>query len=296
MSLVVTVVAPVGKTIPAEILPQVKEALTVKGAEIGAVDWLSPERAFDLGFDGIDEGAARMALALLTTEVDIAVQPAEGRRKKVLVADMDSTMIQLESLDKLAHELGFGAEVEEITERGMRGELDFRESLRTRVALLAGQKTGAMATVLDDIPYTSGAEVTVKTMAAHGCHCALVSGGFTFTTEVVYRYLGFHEHHANEFEITDGVLTGKVVEPILGPDSKLVTLQGLCEARGFSLAEACAIGDGANDLDMIQAAGLGVGYHGKPILRAKARFNINHGDMTTLLYFQGYHDVEFVEV
>lgn len=297
MSLVVTVVAPAGKAIPAPILRQVKEALAVKGGTFGDIAWLSPDRAFDLTFDGVKEDAARIALALLTTEVDIAVQPAEGRRKKVLVADMDSTMIQLESLDKLAYELGFGPEVEEITERGMRGELDFRDSLRSRVALLKGQEAkAAMAKVLADIPYTDGAEVTVKTLAAQGCHCILVSGGFTFTTEVVYQKLGFHEHHANELEIIDGHLTGKVIEPILGRDSKLATLEKTCGECGLPLSAACAIGDGANDLDMIQAAGMGVGYHGKPILRQKAAFNINHGDLTTLLYFQGYSDADFVEL
>lgn len=295
MSLVVTVVAAAGKTIPADIYPQVEEALTVKGARLGALSWLSPDRAFDLTFDGIEEKAARIALALLTTEVDIAVQPAEGRRKKVFVADMDSTMIQLESLDKLAEELGFGPQVEEITERGMRGELDFRESLRSRVALLEGQEAdAAMAKVLEDIPYTPGAETTVKTLAAQGCHCILVSGGFTFTTEVVHKKLGFHDHHANELEIVDGHLTGKVIEPILGRDSKLATLKKACDDRNLPLSGACAIGDGANDLDMIEAAGMGVGYHGKPILRQKADFNINHGDMTTLLYFQGYSDADFV--
>ena len=245
---------------------------------------------------GLDLQAVAALAKARTEDLDHAVQPAGDRRKKLLLADMDSTMIQLESLDSLAAELGFGREVEEITERGMRGELDFRDSLRTRVALLEGQPTDAMARIMENIPYTPGAEVTVKTMAAHGCYTALVSGGFTFTTDIVHRKLGFQEHRANVLDIEDNRLTGKVVEPILGRDSKRTALLELAESHDIPLPLTCAIGDGANDLDMLETAGMGVGYHGKPIVQERAPFNIRYGDMTTLLYFQGYRDSDFVSL
>lgn len=276
---------------------QVKKAQSLLGQD-SQIDWLNESHACDLILASEPENKDGLEEKLLSAvpETDIAIQKNENRRKKLLVADMDSTMIQLETLDYLAEILGFGEEVNEITARSMRGELDFAESLRTRVGLLKGQSTTAMSKVLEDIPYTDGAEIAVKTMVAHGCYAALVSGGFTFTTDIVGPKLGFNEARANIFEIEDNTLTGNVIEPILARDSKQHTMEELCEKLGITAEFACCIGDGANDLDMIQAAGMGVGFHGKPIVQEKAAFNIRFGDMTTLLYFQGYKQSEFISI
>lgn len=290
---VVTIVSPFTNGLTSE---HIKKAQSLIGQDSSLI-WLAEATACDLIFaNAPDLKSIEEKLRVALPGVDIAVQPTENRRKKLLVADMDSTMIQLESLDYLAEILGFGEEVTEITNRGMRGELDFAESLRSRVALLKDQPTDAMSKVLENIPYTDGAEITVKTMVAHGCYCALVSGGFTFTTDVVAPNLGFHEARANQFEIIDATLTGNVIDPILARDSKKHTMEELCTKLDISSELACCIGDGANDLDMIRAAGMGVGYHGKPIVVEEAKFNIIHGDMTTLLYFQGYNNNEFVNL
>lgn len=295
MPQVLTVVAAADDTLAAESIRELLEKLDHNGIDVGAKpDWLSPGRAVDIPVGHAPVAVVTKQVEETLPQVDKAVQPDAGRRKKLLLADMDSTMVQSESLDELAEFLGFGPQVKAITERSMRGELDFRESLRARVALLEGQPVGALEETLKDIPYTRGAETAVRTMAAHGCYTILVSGGFEFTTTVVHEKLGFHTHRANNFEIADGKLTGRVVEPILGRDSKLETLNEFCTKLDLSHAETCTVGDGANDLDMLRAAGLGVAYHGKPIVRQQAPYQINHGDMTTLLYFQGYRDSEFV--
>jgi len=277
-------------------IEQVNYSLSNAGGTITGSKWLRPNIAFEVYFEGLDAIAADHALAGLGEEYDIAVQPAENRLKKLLLADMDSTMITLETLDTLAEELGFGAEVRKITDRSMCGELDFATSLRTRVALLKGKPASALNLVLEQIDYMPGAETTVKTLVAHGCYTALVSGGFTFTTEIVYKKLGFDEHHANDLLIEQGKLTGFAGEPILGPHAKLENLNRLCNEKGIKLNEACTIGDGANDIPMLEAAGLGVAYYGKPIVRAKAGFKIDHSDLTTLLYYQGISFDDFTQI
>ncbi|MAO92307.1 MAG: phosphoserine phosphatase SerB [Rhodospirillales bacterium] len=227
--------------------------------------------------------------------IDRAVQAPEGRRKQVLVSDMDSTMIQNETLDTLATALGFGDAVMAITARSMAGELDFVESLRARVALLKGyQATESMAVVMDQILHTNGAERAVKTMVANGALCALVSGGFTFTTEVVHAQLGFQEHAANTLEIgDDGCFTGNLTGKIVGRATKLEILDEMCIRQAVPRSGAAAVGDGANDLDMLTAAGLGIGFFPKPIVREQTRVRIEHTDMTALLFYQGYSEDEF---
>jgi phosphoserine phosphatase len=266
---------------------------------------LAPGVAADLVFaaDGGDVGrTARRALAeamraaLGARPVDVFVQRAEGRRKRLLVADMDSTLIGQECIDELAAELGLKPKIAAITERAMRGEIAFEPALRERVALLAGLDAGVVETVFRErIVATPGAATLAATMRANGGYAAIVSGGFTVFTERVAAALGFDEHNANELIIEAGRLAGRVTEPILGQDAKRERLHALAARLKLSLSETLAVGDGANDLAMIRDAGLGVAFRAKPAVAAEADARVDHGDLTALLYFQGYRSVEFVE-
>jgi phosphoserine phosphatase len=227
--------------------------------------------------------------------VDFAVQPAENRRKRLLVADMDSTIINVECLDELADFAGVKDKVSEITERAMRGELAFEGALRERVGMLKGLSVDALQACYDDrVKLNPGARTLVRTMAEHGARCALVSGGFTFFTSRVAQAAGFHLNRANTLIEAGGRLTGTVGDPILGKEAKLAALQEETAALGLTPADALAVGDGANDLAMIEAAGLGVAYRAKPIVAAQAHAKVDHADLTALLYFQGYTAAEFV--
>ncbi|HMJ28665.1 MAG TPA: phosphoserine phosphatase SerB, partial [Xanthobacteraceae bacterium] len=218
------------------------------------------------------------------------------RRKKLLLADMDSTMIEQECIDELADYAGLKAHVARITERAMRGEIEFEPALRERVALLKGLPVSVVDEVLQKrITPTPGGRELVATMRAHGAYTCLISGGFTLFTGAVARMLGFQEHRANELIVQDGKLTGEVKEPILGRAAKLATLIELRESFDLDDIDTLAVGDGANDLDMIQVAGLGVACHAKPAVAAAAAARIDHGDLTALLYAQGYRRDEFVE-
>lgn len=254
--------------------------------------------AVEFAVDGIAPSSLREVLddAHELGGFDKAVRIGPDGRKKVLVADMDSTMIQIETLDTMASELGFGPQVAEITARSMNGDLDFIESLKERVLLLEGfDSRTAMDAVMAQVVHSPGAERAVRTMAAHGCRCALVSGGFTFTTEIVHAALGFHRHAANTLEIgADGRFTGHLTGPLVGRATKLEILDELSGEMGVGRDQAAAIGDGANDLDMLKAAGLGVGYFPKPVVRENAGAVIEHTDMTTLLFYQGYREQDFV--
>ena len=227
--------------------------------------------------------------------IDVVVQPAARRRKKLLVADMDSTMIGQECIDELADFAGLKSQVAAITERAMRGDIAFEPALRERVALLKGLP----ATVIDDvigrrIKPNPGAAILVATMRKHGAHTCLVSGGFSLFTQEVAAMIGFDENHANTLLIENGLLTGEVDEPVLGREAKLDTLLELARYLNVPLEESLAVGDGANDLSMIERAGLGVAYHAKPALAAAAHARIDHGDLTALLYAQGYRKTDFV--
>jgi phosphoserine phosphatase len=256
------------------------------------------EGAVDLLLESDDPPAelkARLASALEGDGVDVIVQAAPGRRKKLLLADMDSTLIEQECVDELADYAGFGERVAEITDRAMRGEIAFEPALRERVKLLAGLPLDVIDTILDSrIVLTRGARALVQTMRKAGARTALVSGGFTQFTSAVAARLGLDEHYANQLVVRDGVLAGEVVEPILGRDAKLATLRRLAKERQLSLEETIAIGDGANDLAMLGAAGLGVAYRAKPTVAAAADARIDHADLTALLYAQGYRREEFV--
>jgi phosphoserine phosphatase len=270
-----------------------------KAALAGRMDELADGEAADVYFSSSDDlGTIRHRLYDLAAPagLDIVVQPVAQRKKKLLVADMDSTVIGQECIDELADFAGLKAHVAAITERAMRGEIDFEPALRERVALLKGLPAETIDTVIAErITLTPGARALVATMRAAGARAILVSGGFTLFTERVAQMAGFNENHANELIIEHGKLAGTVAEPILGRTAKLATLEDAILRFGLSAEETMAVGDGANDLSMIQRAGLGVAYHAKPKVAEAAAARIDHGDLTALLYVQGYRKAEFLE-
>jgi phosphoserine phosphatase len=227
--------------------------------------------------------------------IDVAQVPLANRRKRLLIADMDSTMIEQECIDELADAVGIKAEVAAITARAMNGELDFAQALRTRVELLKGLPRARMEEVRRErISFAPGGRALVQTMKAYGAYTSLVSGGFTFFADFIGKRIGFDEAMANILDFDGDVLAGTVSDPILGRGAKLSRLQTLAAFHDIPLAATLAVGDGANDLDMIKAAGLGVALHAKPVVAAQAQVRIDHGDLTALLYLQGYADDEFV--
>lgn len=266
----------------------------------GAAHWLFDEVAVDIPFTGsedINAIADRLREARGDLPIDVVVQPQASRRKKLFLADMDSTMIGQECIDELADFAGLKAHVAAITERAMRGEIAFEPALRERVALLKGLPLSVIDEVLKErITLTPGGRELVGTMRANGAYTCLVSGGFTAFTSKVAAMVGFQENRANTLLAEDGKLTGTVAEPILGREAKLATLRELREAFDLDGIDTLAVGDGANDLGMIQDAGLGVAYHAKPAVAAAAHARIDHGDLTALLYAQGYKRTEFASV
>jgi phosphoserine phosphatase len=267
--------------------------------------WLSGGEACEISFTVRDEHDELWLPGTLADNIredvigdrpiDVAVVPDKHRRKKLLVADLESTIIEQECLDELADYVGLRARISDITSRAMRGELDFEAAVKERVGLLKGLDASSLEKVYTErVMVARGAETLVRTMRKNGAWCALVSGGFTFFTERIAKRLGFHTHQANALEIKDGRITGRVTEPILGREAKLAALQRLTAERAIEADETLAVGDGANDLAMIKAAGLGVAYRAKPLVAAEARVAIRYGDLTALLYLQGYRREEFV--
>lgn len=254
---------------------------------------LAPGEAADIPLSvPLDHAALRAAIE--GKPIDAIVTKARGRRKALLVADMDSTIVQEETLDELAVYAGIGAKIAAITKRAMNGELDFKSALRERVAMLKGLDLGALEKTWQQIRLTAGAEELVATMRAKGALTALVSGGFTFFTGKVATRLGFDVHRSNTLLDDGSALTGLVAEPILDRDSKLAALNELAVQRGIKLHATLAVGDGANDLDMLRAAGLGVAYHAKPIVAKEARARVDHANLRALLFAQGYPAAAFV--
>jgi phosphoserine phosphatase len=257
---------------------------------------LGPWEAAEWLVEPLPEDARELIEAVaVDAGVDYALLPAEGRRKRLLIADMDSTIIGCECLDELADYAGKKPEISAITERAMRGELNFEEALTARVAMLAGLPITALSRCFEErVRLNAGAETLVHTMRAHGARAVLVSGGFTYFTSRVATLAGFDAERANTLLAAEGALTGAVGLPILGKEAKLTALQEECAALGITETEALAIGDGANDLAMIQAAGLGLAYRAKPIVAAQADARISHTSLETALFFQGYARREFV--
>jgi len=262
----------------------------------GEARWLAQSEAAEFDLPQVPGNLWEVWEELQALRVDLVVQPCEGRRKKMLLADMDSTMIEQECIDELAEEAGVGAHVKQITARAMNGELDFAGALTERVALLRDMPESVIGKVLDArISLMPGGKALVATMKANGAHAALVSGGFTAFTARVAEMLGFDENRANTLLAEGGLLTGKVAQPILGRDAKVQALKEISAQLGISEQDVIAVGDGANDLGMLSRAGAGVALHAKPSVAAECDIRINHGDLTALLYLQGYARSEFAE-
>lgn len=260
----------------------------------GDARWLDLGIAAEFGVAEVPENRWQVWQDLQGMGIDMAVQPAEGRRKRLLLADMDSTMIRQECIDELAALAGVGEHVAAITARAMNGELDFEAALNERVGLLRDLPEDVITRVWQErITFMPGGHLLVATMRAHGAYAALVSGGFTSFTEKVAQALGFDEHRANTLLAEGGKLTGQVARPILGKQAKLDSLLDLSTRLGIDPAQAIAVGDGANDLAMLHRAGMGVALHAKPSVAAECDLRVNHGDLTALLYLQGYARSDF---
>jgi len=255
----------------------------------GEATWLAPDLAVEFEIPAVPDILWDVWAEMQGLGVDLCVVPREGRRKRMLIADMDSTMIGQECIDELAEMAGVGPRVREVTARAMNGELDFEDALRERVALLAGLPTAIVAEVLAErITDAPGGPALVATMRTHGAHTLLVSGGFTAFSGPVAARIGFDAHQANTLLEEGGRLTGRVAEPILGREAKVAALEAATRRLGIAAADVIAVGDGANDLGMLERAGMGVALHAKPAVAAQCDLRIAHGDLTALLYLQGY--------
>lgn len=263
-------------------------------------NWLAEGIACDIALSSRmtqEQGQKILASILQGSKIDYAIQNADNRKKQALIADMDSTMIDQECIDELAAEIGVKEKVAAITAKAMNGEIEFESALRERVALLKGLPASVSQQVIEKrITLAKGGKTLVATMKQNTAWCALVSGGFTLFTQEIATMLGFDEHHANTLEIEDGAFSGTVREPILGAEAKVTALQTIARQKGLTAEDFIAVGDGANDLPMLTMAGTGIALHAKPSVAAQAKIRIDHGDLTALLYLQGYHQYEFARV
>ena len=260
-----------------------------------APEWLHENEALQFPSRSLSAGErAEIGRLVKDQPIDVALLAADNRRKRLLIADMDSTMIGQECIDELGELAGVGDRLKVITASAMKGELDFETALKARLALIKDLPQDAIGRILRErITFRPGGKTLVATMKAQGAYAVLVSGGFVQFTGHVAKHLGFDEHRANELLMQDGRLTGEVREPILGKDAKLAALRQIAREKGIALADTLAVGDGANDIPMLKAAGLGVALHAKPKVREAASVSVTHGDLTALLYLQGYRRAEF---
>ncbi len=275
-------------------IDKVRQHLVVGGRQV----WLAENEACDLFFDSplaafkLAEQARDVLSGAL---IDIVCTPVEGRRKKLLISDMDSTVINQECIDELGEAFGVGSQIREITAAVVEGKISFSDALRQRMALMKGLDCSHLEKIYEDrISLKQGARTLVQTMRQNGAYCILVSGGFSFFSQRIAERIGFHDHQANELVFENGRLTGEVHEPILGRTAKLETLNRLCDEHKLKPFDVLAVGDGANDIKMIEAAGLGVAFHGTDALKNQANASIDHGNLTTLLYVQGFTKAQFV--
>lgn len=296
MAAILTLIGPLDDGL----IARIRSALAARGAAVSEPVWLDPRRAADLPFSGpaleaaLENAMAAARQAIDDRKVDALAVPAENRRKRLLVADLESTLIENEMLDEIAAEAGIGAQIAAITRRAMNGEIDFAAALRERVALLKGVEATEMERLRARIRLTSGAGTLIATMRRSGAYTAIVTGGFGVYSRAVRAELGCDAEFSNEMEIAEGRLTGRVVEPIFGRDHKLAALLKLAAERGIDGRETLAVGDGANDIAMLRAAGLGIAFHAKPAVQAVVPARVDHGDLTALLFAQGYRRDEFV--
>jgi phosphoserine phosphatase len=280
-----------------EAIAALRRDLAEAGGHPGPIRWLACGQACDIELaDPVAAIAEKIAHARLCgAAVDLAVQRLENRRKRLLLADMESTIVTQELLDEIGRALGIGEHIAEVTARAMRGEIDFAQSLRQRVALLKNSPGTVLERVARGITLTSGARTLVQTMRANGAHTVLLSGGFDHFARQVQITCGFHEFRANRLIVANGRITGEVQEPIFDGAGKLRVTRETAARLSIPLQEAAAVGDGANDVPMLQAVGLGVAFRGKPAVAAAARFRLEHADLTGLLYLQGYRRDQFRE-
>ena len=290
MKYALTVMAHSSAPLPDTIIDLMDDALTLSGHHLEGIDILDDTLAIDGFFES--NSPPQLDDAFADLPIDIAISSTENRRKSLLIADMDSTIITSESLDDLARLSGKGDDVAEITARSMRGELDFAGSLIERVNMIKGASAGLCQIIIDDAVCNEGAEALVATMRAHGARTILASGGFTFLTEVISARLGFHEHYANTLILDDDVIKGEVSLPILDENAKRVRLELTIAEMEISPNDVITVGDGANDRGMTTRAGIGIAYRGKDALKAVADVKLDHADLRGLLWTQGYHKDE----
>ncbi len=272
-----------------------RQALETLGAQTAPADWLSVDEAADVEFFDLDAKAAQAAAAqaLKNEAIDVIAQSTLRRKKKLIIADMDSTIVAGETLDELAEFAGLKDQIAALTERAMNGEMGFTEALKTRVAMLEGLSEDFLESTMKRVQLNPGANTLIATMRTAGAFTALISGGFSFFTDRVREDVGFHMSLGNKLDIAHGKLTGHVVPPVVNKDTKLEMLTDMAAQQGLGMGDTFAIGDGANDVPMLMAAGMGVAYRGHPVAREKARACLNHADLSGALFIQGYHRDEF---
>lgn len=282
--------------LPDDIADQARLILEKNNCSHEGQRWLSPDLAFEVAFSAepSPQHAQIIKQGFANLKADVTILPAKGRRKKLLIADMDCTIITSESLNDLAELSGFGEEVAKITARTMAGELDFGESLLARMEIIAGSDASLIDRIINDAELSEGAEPLVATMRKYGARTILASGGFTFLTSVIAARLGFDEHYANQMVVENGKITGELIPPLLDQNAKAIRLNKTIADMDITADEVATIGDGANDRGMTELAGLGAAFRGKDALKAVANAHLDHADLRGLLWLQGYHDDEIV--